>query len=58
MNGASHTNHADHFWRDVFLDPKSTPGMDSHNPFVSWPVHGFNVFKITLLSSTSTPARG
>lgn len=42
----------DHFWRDVFLDPKKTPGMDSHNPFVSWPVHFFNVFKITLLSST------
>lgn len=25
--------------------------MDSHNPFVSWPVHVFNVIKITLFSS-------
>lgn len=57
INGANTTDHSDHFWRDVFLDPKKTPGMDSHNPFVSWPVHAFNVFKITLLSSTSIPSR-
>lgn len=51
-NGAptAHSNHG--FWHDVFLDPKKTPGLDSPNPFVSWPVHVFNVFKIVLLSST------
>lgn len=49
-SGASHSNHG--FWHDVFLDPKKTPGLDSPNPFVRWPVHVFNVFKIVLLSST------
>lgn len=52
-NALDHAHPRDHFWRDVFLDSKKTPGMDSHNPFVSWPVHAFNVVKITLLSSTS-----
>lgn len=52
LNGGGAPNHDDHFWRDVFLNSKTTPGMDSHNPFVSWPVHGFNVLKITLFSST------
>ncbi|CAN8097976.1 unnamed protein product [Discula destructiva] len=49
--GAGAPDHADHFWRGVFLDPKKTPGTDSHNPFVSWPAHAFNVLKVTLLSS-------
>lgn len=55
INGGGAPNHHDHFWRDVFLNSKTTPGMDSHNPFVSWPVHAFNVVKITLFSSTSFP---
>lgn len=49
-NGAAHNGHR--FWHDVFLDTKKTPGLDSPNPFVRWPVHVFNVFKIVLLSST------
>lgn len=57
INGGGNTDHGGHFWHDVFLDPKKTPGMDSHNPFVSWPVNAFNVFKMTLLSSTSIPSR-
>lgn len=47
---ASHNGHG--FWHEVFLDPKKTPGLDSPNPYVKWPVHVFNVTKIVLLSST------
>lgn len=39
------------FWKHVFINSKTTPGLDSHNPFVSWPAHCFNVFKVTLYSS-------
>lgn len=38
------------FWRHLFLDPKSSPGTDSHNPFVRWPAHVWNVTKVTLFS--------
>ncbi|KAK7736569.1 Vacuolar calcium ion transporter [Cytospora paraplurivora] len=49
-NGTSHHDGRG-FWGQVFLDPKRTPGLDSRNPFVSWPVHVFNVLKVTLLSN-------
>lgn len=51
-DGAGATNnHRGGFWRQVFLDPKKTPGLDSPNPFVKWPVHVFNITKVVLLSS-------
>ncbi|KAH8755014.1 Sodium/calcium exchanger protein-domain-containing protein [Diaporthe sp. PMI_573] len=38
------------FWGQMFLG-KHTPQLDSPNPFVKWPVHIWNVLKITLLSN-------
>lgn len=45
------------FWRHVFLDPKTTPGLDSPKAWVKWPVHVFNVIKVVLLSSKSPSCR-
>ncbi|KAL2260146.1 hypothetical protein VTK26DRAFT_5949 [Humicola hyalothermophila] len=39
------------FWKHLLRNPKSSPGTDSHNPFVRWPAHVWNVTKVTLLSS-------
>lgn len=50
QNGGGSSHNGRGFWGQVFLG-KHTPGLDSPNPFVSWPVHVWNVFKITLLSS-------
>lgn len=49
-NGGGSSHNGRGFWGQVFLG-KHTPGLDSPNPFVKWPVHVWNVFKITLLSS-------
>jgi Ca2+:H+ antiporter len=49
-NGGGSLHNGRGFWGQVFL-VKDTPGLDSPNPFVSWPVHVSNVLKITLLSS-------
>jgi hypothetical protein len=51
-NGGSSSHNGRGFWGQVFLG-KHTPGLDSPNPFVKWPVHVWNVLKITLLSSES-----
>lgn len=54
-NGDGAAAHHDNkgFWRHVFLDPKTTPGLDSPKPWIKWPVHVFNVIKVVLLSSMS-----
>ncbi|KAL2274853.1 hypothetical protein FJTKL_02679 [Diaporthe vaccinii] len=49
-NGGGSSHNSRGFWGRVFLG-KDTPGLNSPNPFVRWPVHVFNVFKITLLSN-------
>lgn len=49
-NGGGSSHNSRGFWGQVFLG-KDTPGLNSPNPFVRWPVHVWNVFKITLLSS-------
>lgn len=50
QNGGGSSHNGRGFWGQVFLG-KHTPGLDSPNPFVKWPVHVWNVLKITLLSS-------
>lgn len=52
--GSSHNDRG--FWGQVFLG-KHTPGLNSPNPFVKWPIHVFNILKITLLSSKCLPPR-
>lgn len=39
------------FWRHLLINPESTPGTNSPNPFVRWPALVWNVTKVTLLSS-------
>ncbi|KUI55730.1 Vacuolar calcium ion transporter [Cytospora mali] len=39
------------FWGQIFLDAKKTPGVNNPNPFIKWPAHVFNIFKVTLLSN-------
>ncbi|KAG8169930.1 hypothetical protein KVR01_000675 [Diaporthe batatas] len=50
QNGGGSSHNGRGFWGQVFLG-KHTPGLDSPNPFVKWPVHVWNVLKITLLSN-------
>lgn len=38
------------FWRHLLLNPHSSPGTDSPNPFIRWPAHAWNVTKVTLFS--------
>ncbi|KAK2599249.1 hypothetical protein N8I77_011019 [Diaporthe amygdali] len=50
LNGGNSSHNGRSFWGQVFLG-KETPGLHSPNPFVRWPVHVFNILKITLLSN-------
>ena len=45
-------------WSDVFLNPRSTPGTASPNPFVKYPARVWNVTKVTLLSCTYSATNG
>jgi Ca2+:H+ antiporter len=40
------------FWGHLLVNPQSTPGTDSPNPFVRWPARVWNVTKVTLFSCT------
>lgn len=56
LNGGNSSHNGRSFWGQVFLG-KETPGLHSPNPFVRWPVHVFNILKITLLSSKCLPTQ-